>query len=104
MLETPSTYSPFKASSFGTLTFMANKIPEAWIEKENFLEHTFTFPDFASALSFVNKIGALAEEMNHHPDIELSYGKVVVKLRTHSSGKVTEKDYALAEKINHINT
>lgn len=73
-----------------------------WIEKENFLERIFTFPDFSSALSFVNKIGIQAEEMNHHPDIELTYGKVVVRLTTHSKGAVTEIDYALADKINSI--
>jgi 4a-hydroxytetrahydrobiopterin dehydratase len=73
-----------------------------WQEINNELTKTFTFEDFKSALEFVNKIGAIAEEEQHHPDIELSWGKVVVHLSTHSAGGVTEKDHALAQRIDEL--
>jgi 4a-hydroxytetrahydrobiopterin dehydratase len=73
-----------------------------WQEINNELTKTFTFEDFKSALYFVNKIGAIAEEEQHHPDIELSWGKVVVHLTTHSAGGVTEKDHALAQRIDEL--
>jgi 4a-hydroxytetrahydrobiopterin dehydratase len=73
-----------------------------WQEINNELTKTFTFEDFKSALDFVNKIGAIAEEEQHHPDIELSWGKVVVHLTTHSAGGVTEKDHALAQRIDEL--
>ena len=60
------------------------------------LERELTFPDFVTALAFVNHVGALAEEMDHHPDIHLSWGKVVVSVWTHSVGGLTDKDFALA--------
>lgn len=64
----------------------------------------FSFPDFKGALAFVNEVGELAEEMSHHPDIELSWGKVVVKLTTHSEAMVTDKDRELAKAIDAIRT
>lgn len=73
-----------------------------WQTSNNQLTKTFTFPDFVSALAFVNKVGALAEEANHHPDIALSYGKVVISLTTHSQKKVTDKDHALAQRIDEL--
>lgn len=59
----------------------------------------FLFKDFKAALRFVNKVGKFAEEANHHPDIVLSYGKVNVKLSTHSAGGLTIKDFELAKAI-----
>lgn len=73
-----------------------------WQETNNKLTKTFTFDDFKASLEFVDKIGAVAEEEQHHPDIELSWGKVVVHLSTHSAGGVTEKDRALAERIDTL--
>lgn len=71
-------------------------------EKTDKLTKEFTFKDFNEALAFVNKVGELADKADHHPDIELSWGKVVVNLVTHSEGKITEKDYALAEQIDQL--
>lgn len=73
-----------------------------WQEANNELQRSFSFPDFKAALVFVNKVGDLAEQANHHPDIELSWGKVVVHLSTHSEGKVTEKDRQLAKEIDTL--
>lgn len=75
-----------------------------WTEKNNKLEREFEFSNFKEALEFVNKVGELAEEANHHPDILLhDYKKVLVTLTTHSEGSVvTEKDRKLAGEIGKI--
>lgn len=73
-----------------------------WQEENNSLVREFGFKDFRAALDFVNKVGELAEKANHHPDIELGWGRVKVKLTTHSEGKVTDKDRNLAEEIDTI--
>jgi len=73
-----------------------------WNNSNNELVKTFTFEDFKSALEFVNKVGRLAETAQHHPDIELSWGKVVIHLSTHSEGGVTEKDTELAKEIDNL--
>ena len=73
-----------------------------WNEENNTLVKEFKFADFRSALEFVNKVGALAEGAKHHPDIELGWGKVKIKLTTHSAGKVTDKDHELTKKIDAI--
>jgi 4a-hydroxytetrahydrobiopterin dehydratase len=60
----------------------------------------FQFKDFAEALAFVNKVGAEAEKMDHHPDIFIhSWNKVKITISTHSEGGITKKDFQLAEKI-----
>ena len=69
---------------------------------EHKIRKQFTFKDFKEALEFVNKVGALAEEASHHPDIELGWGRVKVTLVTHSEGKVTAKDHDLAQKIDEL--
>lgn len=67
--------------------------------KGTMLSRTFSFSDFITALAFVGRVTVYAEMMNHHPDIELSYGKVKVKLTTHDAKGLTEKDFKLAEVI-----
>ena len=57
------------------------------------------FANFAEALEFVNKVGALAEAAGHHPDITFGWGYAEVDLTTHDRGGVTDVDIALAEKI-----
>ena len=59
----------------------------------------FTFKDFAQALAFTNKIGAIAEREGHHPDLTLGWGKVGVELTTHAIGGLSENDFILAAKI-----
>ncbi len=73
-----------------------------WQEENNSLSKEFKFADFRSALSFVNKVGELAEKANHHPDIELSWGRVKVSLTTHSKNRITNKDHALAKEIDGV--
>jgi 4a-hydroxytetrahydrobiopterin dehydratase len=57
----------------------------------------FKFPDFASALAFVVQVGCYAERRDHHPDVELSWGRVHVAWSTHDAGGITELDVAAAE-------
>jgi 4a-hydroxytetrahydrobiopterin dehydratase len=71
-----------------------------WKLEENQIVKLFQFKDFAEALSFVNKVGAEAEKMDHHPDIFIhSWNKVKITISTHSEGGITKKDFQLAEKI-----
>jgi 4a-hydroxytetrahydrobiopterin dehydratase len=63
------------------------------------VENEFRFPDFTTALEFVNKVGAIAEEQGHHPDLFLAWGKVAVKIWTHKIDGLTESDFILAAKI-----
>jgi len=74
-----------------------------WKTKNDQLEKEFVFSDFSHALHFVNKVGELAEAMNHHPDILLyGYKKVKITLTTHQEGKITQLDHELAAKIDQI--
>jgi len=75
-----------------------------WIENENTLQNTFEFKDFSEALAFVNKVGAIAERLQHHPDICIKdYKKVFISTTTHDAGSiVTAKDRELAEAISEI--
>ena len=60
------------------------------------LTRTFQFADFSAALAFVNRVGELAEQAGHHPDIDIRYNRVRLALVTHSAGGLTEKDFHLA--------
>lgn len=73
-----------------------------WHEENGVLVNDYKFDDFKSALEFVDKVGALAESKNHHPDIELGWGRARVLLFTHTEQKITEKDYDLAKEIDKI--
>jgi 4a-hydroxytetrahydrobiopterin dehydratase len=59
----------------------------------------YTHADFKSAMAFVNRVAALAEEADHHPDILIEYDKVTLTLTSHDSGGLTERDFRLARKI-----
>ncbi len=62
----------------------------------------FRFPNFKKALAFVNAIGTVAEEQNHHPDISFGWGYATVTLQTHSIQGLHENDFVLAAKINTL--
>ena len=82
---------------------LEGELPSGWDVVENHhLFKSFSFHDFQSALRFVDKIGAIAEEEHHHPDIGLSYGKVDVNLLTHEVGGLTRNDFILAAKITSV--
>jgi 4a-hydroxytetrahydrobiopterin dehydratase len=60
---------------------------------------TFELGDFVDALAFVNQVGHEAEQMNHHPDIDIRWNKVTLTLATHSEGGVTQLDIELAHRV-----
>jgi 4a-hydroxytetrahydrobiopterin dehydratase len=66
---------------------------------ERELAKTFVFPDFVSALAFVNRVGEVAEKEGHHPDLHLAWGRVDAKTSTHDAGGLTANDFILAAKI-----
>ncbi len=72
-----------------------------WSIENNKLERDFTFEDFKQALAFVNKVGTIAEDLDHHPTILIhSYKKVNIKLTTSEEGNiVTEIDHTMSKKI-----
>lgn len=63
---------------------------------------TFTFKDWREAFAFATKISEIAEQENHHPDIDVHWGRVGVALSTHSAGGLTEKDFIVAVKIDRL--
>lgn len=74
-----------------------------WIKEKDQLSKEFSFKDFKEAVNFVNQVAQLAEQNNHHPDILIyDYKNVRLTLSTHTEGKVTEKDYKLADQIDKI--
>jgi len=73
--------------------------PNGWQAIEaHHLEKEYRFADFAQALAFVNRVGAIAEEQGHHPDLYLAWGKVRITIWTHKIDGLTESDFVLAAK------
>jgi len=66
------------------------------------LEKLFTFRNFVDALAFTNRVGAIAEQQGHHPDLQLSWGRVKVELWTHKIGGLTDSDFILAAKADTV--
>lgn len=66
------------------------------------LRKVFTFPDFAAALRFVNRVGEQAEQAGHHPDIGLAWGRVEVQIWTHKIDGLAEADFVLAARIDRL--
>jgi 4a-hydroxytetrahydrobiopterin dehydratase len=73
-----------------------------WDVTDGQLTRTVTRKDFRDALLYVNAIGYLAEQANHHPDISVSWNKVTLNLVSHSAGGLTAKDFALARQISDL--
>ncbi len=78
-----------------------NSLP-GWEIQGGELTRTFTHADFRAALAFVNKVGDLAEQAGHHPDIDIRYNKVRLGLVTHDAGGLTEKDFDVATSVNKL--
>ena len=75
---------------------------DGWAFEQGHLAKTYIFNDFAGALEFVNRIGAIAEEQGHHPDIYMTWGKVSVEIWTHKIDGLTESDFILAAKFDQV--
>lgn len=69
---------------------------------EHHLERTFKFKNFKEALDFTNKVGEIAEDEGHHPDISLGWGKVKLTVLTHKIDGLSESDFVFAAKIDKI--
>jgi 4a-hydroxytetrahydrobiopterin dehydratase len=72
------------------------------VVKDHHLEKEYRFQDFAAALAFVNRVGALAEEQQHHPDLVLTWGRVRVAIWTHKIDGLTESDFVFAAKTDRL--
>jgi len=77
---------------------LLTQLPGWSVIDNHHLEKQFKLKDFMEALALVNRIGAIAEEQNHHPDIFLAWGKVGVKIWTHKINGLTESDFVFAAK------
>ena len=73
-----------------------------WQEQDNALVREFELPSFREAIDFVVLLGDLAENANHHPDIDIRYRHVTVRWTTHSEGGITEKDREMAERTSAL--
>ena len=75
---------------------------KAWMIEKGQLHRAYTFKDFRESMAFVTRIALIAESMDHHPDIDIRYNKVILNLSTHSAGGLTEKDFIFASEIDAI--
>ena len=89
-----------EGSAIGEYT---EELDERWgVEEEHHLIAEFTFSDFMEALEFTNRVGQLAEEEGHHPEITVTWGRVSVKIWTHAIDGLSESDFILAAKIDAL--
>ena len=78
---------------------LAGELSDGWrVVDGHHLERDYTFPDFVSALAFVNRVGAMAEEQDHHPEMTLTWGRASVRIWTHKIDGLTESDFVFAAK------
>jgi len=84
------------------LDSLSKQVPEWKVMNSHHITRAFKFADFRQALAFVNKVGNLAEEQGHHPDIFLAWGKAEITTWTHAINGLTESDFILAAKIDKL--
>ncbi len=73
-----------------------------WQREDDAMVRTRRFSDFVHAIDFVEEVAAVAEELQHHPDIDIRYNKVTLRLSTHSAGGLTAKDVELAGRLDAV--
>jgi 4a-hydroxytetrahydrobiopterin dehydratase len=73
-----------------------------WELAEDAIVRTVKFQDFREAMAYVNRVAEVAEELNHHPDIEIRWDTVVLTQTTHAAGGLTEHDFHLARRLNAL--
>lgn len=92
---------------------MATLLPEAevarelatiagWQREGGEIVRRFQFPDYMAGIEFVNRVARSAEAANHHPDIQIGWRKVTLRLSTHSQGGLTAQDFAMAREIDRL--
>ncbi|MGA9801212.1 MAG: 4a-hydroxytetrahydrobiopterin dehydratase [Terriglobales bacterium] len=84
------------------LQLIQQKVPQWKVVNQHHLSRTFTFPDFKQALAFVNRVGEIAEQQGHHPDILLAWGKAEITMWTHKIDGLTQSDFIMAAKIDKL--
>ena len=84
------------------LAALSAQLPAWSVIEAHHIEKTFAFPNFKSALAFVNRIGEICEQQGHHPDICFGWGKVKVTFYTHKIAGLTESDFIMAAKIDQL--
>jgi 4a-hydroxytetrahydrobiopterin dehydratase len=75
---------------------------DGWEREGESIRKHFKLDDFKGSVDFVNRITPIAEEMNHHPDVAISWNQVTLSLSTHSQGGITENDFELARRIDSL--
>lgn len=79
------------------------QIDSGWkVIEDHRLERAYQFPDFQSAMNFALQVGRIAEQQNHHPDLVIGWGQVMVKLWTHKINGLHANDFILAAKIDAL--
>jgi 4a-hydroxytetrahydrobiopterin dehydratase len=73
-----------------------------WSKRAQTIVCTFQFEGFLKSMDFVNRIARKAQKSNHHPDIDIRFNKVTLKLSTHDEGGITEKDFSLARQCDEV--
>jgi 4a-hydroxytetrahydrobiopterin dehydratase len=73
-----------------------------WSRRGDTLTKTYTFEKFADGIAFVGRTAKIADEMDHHPDIDIRYTKILIALSTHDAGGITQSDLTLAERIEAV--
>ena len=73
-----------------------------WRRNGEIISRVFQFKDFPAAMKFVNAVAELAEQAQHHPDVDIRWNKVTLALTTHDAGGLTEKDFALAKQCDAL--
>ena len=81
---------------------LQRQVPQWEVVEEHHLRRRFRFKNFREALGFVNKVGELAEEQGHHPDISFGWGYTEVTIFTHKIDGLTESDFIFAAKVNTL--
>lgn len=82
---------------------LLDQLGEGWTCVDNHhLEKEFRFKNFAEALAFTNRVGAIAEAQGHHPDIHLAWGRAKVQVWTHKINGLTESDFIFAAKVSTL--
>jgi 4a-hydroxytetrahydrobiopterin dehydratase len=84
------------------ITAKLAELEEGWEVQDDFINKEYEFENFAEALQFVNTVGALAEEADHHPDIFFGFGYAEIAITSHDAGGLTERDFELAAKIDKL--
>jgi 4a-hydroxytetrahydrobiopterin dehydratase len=95
--------APLRGEALAVLHEQLGGEPGGWrVVDEHHLEKDYRFRDFAEALAYVNRVGAMAEQQKHHPDLFLAWGRVQVKIWTHKIDGLTESDFVFAAKCDAL--